>query len=137
MPQFQPFLSSARLPSAVRKLSIGKPASNKAPRNMSPEAPEKQSRYTIFPILKLADHKSRHDHPKFTVALPSLLNRAPKHVFSPSFKGRCAKPLHSSYYTTRKCSDFYTCQGDGLILFHGSGARPDPLAGPHQFSPTG
>ena len=36
--------SIARLPSAARRPSIGSPKSSNAPRTMSPEAPEKQSK---------------------------------------------------------------------------------------------
>ena len=38
--------SIARLPSAARRPSSGSPRSSSAPRTMSPEAPEKQSKYT-------------------------------------------------------------------------------------------
>src|SRR6266542_2417776 len=40
--------SSARLPSAARSASAGNPRSISAPSTMSPDAPEKQSRYNIL-----------------------------------------------------------------------------------------
>src|SRR5919106_1931518 len=38
----------ARLPSAARRSSSGRPRSSNAPSTMSPDAPEKQSKYTVF-----------------------------------------------------------------------------------------
>jgi hypothetical protein len=43
---------TARLPSARFRSSKGKPASRSAPRTMSPEIPEKQSKYKIRDIVE-------------------------------------------------------------------------------------
>ena len=44
--------SIARLPTASRSASSGRPRSSRAPRNMSPAAPEKQSMYSVLPTLR-------------------------------------------------------------------------------------